>query len=123
MYEIDYISGEGFIYVKTLCDYTIDDVDKFLRAAAEYASKYTCNKLLIDHRECNFIASIMEIHETAKFLERFGLNVKMKGVVVYNRDEDKYAFADTVSSNWSMGILCFMDNFDKAKEWLLSELT
>jgi hypothetical protein len=36
-----------------------------------------------------------------------------------NKSIEKYRFADTVSQNWSMGILRFFDDCELAKKWLL----
>ena len=119
MIEMHYINNEDYVYLKTTEDYTTSDVDTFLKQAVEYAKKHNTNRILLDHRGCNFFAEILEIHQITKFLEKYGIGIEFRASVVYDRDVEKYKFADTVAQNWSMGVMKFFDDFKTAKDWLL----
>jgi len=116
--EIEYVEKEHYVYLRTTGDYTTKDVDDFLKKATEFAKKFNCFRILLDHRNCKFTAEIIDIHRITKYLKKYGFNIKYKGAVVYNQDHEKYAFADTVAHNWSMGVLRFFDDFETAKKWL-----
>lgn len=117
--DISYNKKERFVLVKTTGDYSITDVDDFLNKSVDFARSIGCFRILYDHRDCQFIAETIGIHSVTKYLENYGFDGKFRGAVVYDQDAEKYRFADTVSQNWSMGILRFFDDFELAKKWLL----
>lgn len=117
--DISYNEKEQFVLVKTTGDYSIEDVDDFLRKAADFAKSIGCSRILLDHRGCKFTAGTLGIHQVTKYLEGYGFDGKLKGAVVYDQDAEKYRFADTVSQNWSMGMLRFFNDCELAKTWLL----
>ncbi|MBC35260.1 MAG: hypothetical protein CL663_04375 [Bacteroidetes bacterium] len=120
MYSVSYNSDEHFVYVVTTGHYSIKDTGKFLRDGVKLADKNNCTKLIMDHRDCEFTASYLEINSIAKYLNSLGFGYKYTGAVIYNQDHEKYDFADTVSQNWSSGVLRFFDDIEEAKKWLLS---
>ena len=120
MYHITHNKEEGYIYLKTTESFTIKDVKVFLRDLVKHADEYQCNRMVIDHRGAEFKASVMEINSIAKYLNSLGFGYKYIGAVVFDRDYEKYEFADAVSKNWSSSVLRFFDNIDEAKKWLLS---
>lgn len=119
MIEISYIEEEAYVYVKTTSTFTIKDVDRFLKDSMISAKEHQCHRILLDHRKCKFEAEVIEIHSITKYLEKYGFNIKYKGAVVYDQDDEKYEFADTVAQNWSNGVIRFFNDYDKAKAWLL----
>ncbi|WP_289054062.1 hypothetical protein [Carboxylicivirga marina] len=119
MFELEYIEKDKIAYLKTKSSYSKADVEGFLLKATEFAKKFNCYKILLDHRDCKFEAKIIDIHLIAKYLDKYGFNKKYKGAVVYNQDSEKYGFANTVAYNWSFGIMRFFDDYEMAKEWLL----
>ncbi len=121
MIEIEYIEKEKFVYVKTTSNYSADDVKEFLLEATEFAKQFNCDKILLDHRNCRFEARIIHIHQITKYLNKYGFNLKTKGAVVYDQDNEKYRFADIVTQNWSHGILRFFDDYEVAKKWLIEK--
>lgn len=119
MIEIASIEKEKIVHLKTTSDYSNKDVDGFLKTAIEFAKQHDCYRIILDHRNCRFRAGTMDIYNITRHLDKYGFNAKYKGAVVYDQDYDKYEFADTVSHNWSMGVLRFFDDINTAKQWLL----
>lgn len=120
MITLSYDPEEKFVYLKTNQAYSAEHVDEFLPESIRFAKQNRCFRILMDHRDCEFRAPIIEIHRITKNLAQYGYNVQYRGAVVYNQNQDKYTFADTVAHNWSMGVLRFFDDYATAKEWLLA---
>ena len=78
------------------------------------------SRLVIDHRDSPFVASIIEIYGVASDLMKFGFTTDFKGAVLFNMNKDDYIFADKVSQNWSHGILRFFSDEEIAENWLWS---
>lgn len=121
MIEISYNKEEDFVYVRTTATYTPKDVDKFLSDSLTFAKEKQTSRVLYDHRGTKFEANILDIHNITKYLINRGFNIRLKGAVVYDQNEEKYKFADTVAHNWSKGVLRFFDDFQSAKDWLLGK--
>lgn len=118
MIEINYIEDQNIVYVVTKGQFDINDVKQFLKDSAQLAHEKGCHKVLLDHRDSPFIANIFEVYSVARNLQSFGFDIDLRGAVIYNRDQEKYVFADTISTNWSFGILRFFNSIDRGNDWL-----
>jgi S-methylmethionine-dependent homocysteine/selenocysteine methylase len=114
---------EQYVSFTLTTSFSADDLYWYMKLAADTAKSHKCTNILIDCRNCNFTSNIIEIHYLAKRMNGLGINPKLKSAIVFNQDNEKFQFADTVSHNWPTSCtIRYFNTLEKAKYWLRPQL-
>ena len=77
-----------------------------------------CTRVISDLREAKVAASTADIYLLAKSLGSTQITKVFKRAVVVSRDEEDYAFWETVCFNQGFQNVKIFRDYDKAKQWI-----
>ncbi len=89
-----------------------------LSEVGRVAVENQCTRVLSDLREAKIVASTAEIYRIAKSLGDTQITKAFKRAVVVSRDEEDYAFWETVCFNQGYQNVKIFRDYDEAKQWI-----
>ena len=89
-----------------------------LSEVGRVAVENQCTRVLSDLREAKIVASTAEIYRIAKSLGDTQIAKEVKRAVVVSRDEEDYAFWETVCFNQGYQNVKIFRDYDEAKQWI-----
>ena len=89
-----------------------------LSEVGRVAVENQCTRVLSDLREAKIVASTAEIYRIAKLLGNTQITKEVKRAVVVSRDEEDYAFWETVCFNQGYQKVKIFRDYDEAKQWI-----
>ena len=89
-----------------------------LSEVGRVAVENQCMRVLSDLRDAKVVASTAEIYRMAKLLGGTQITKAVKRAVVVSRDEEDYAFWETVCFNQGYQNVKIFRDYDEAKQWI-----
>lgn len=89
-----------------------------LSEVGRVAVENQCMRVLSDLRDAKVVASTAEIYRMAKLLGGTQITKAVKRAVVVSRDEEDYAFWETVCFNQGYQNVKIFRDYDEARQWI-----
>jgi hypothetical protein len=99
---------------------TKEVVMAFFAEVGRVASEKKCMRVLSDLREAHIAASTTDIYQTAGTLGNNKISPAFKRAIVVSRDEDDYAFWETVCFNQGFQNVRIFQDYGEAEQWITS---
>ena len=91
---------------------------ELLSEVGRVAVENQCERVLSDLREAKVVATTADIYQMAKLLGSNQISKALKRAVVVSRDEEDYAFWETVCFNQGYQNVKIFRDYDEAKRWV-----
>lgn len=92
----------------------------FFAEVGRVAAENKCTRVLSDLRKAHIAASTTDIYQTASALGNKKISPGFKRAIVVSRDEDDYAFWETVCFNQGFQNVRIFQDYGEAEQWVTS---
>ncbi len=119
-WSISYDESDALIQVKVEGRLLARSTAEMALQGVDLARQKDCNKFLIDYSLAEVADSAADTYAFMKDLPALGITRTDRIAIVYARDRDKHAFAETVAVNRGWTNVKYFPEPDSAKAWLLA---
>jgi hypothetical protein len=118
-WQMVYDSDEGILRVKTAGPLDSHSLMDFFRAVSAAMARFSCKRVLADHRDSALRLNPVEIFDIPRALSEHGI-IQHKAAVIFSRLGEDEKFAQTVCTNHGVLARMFTDA-DEALDWLAQD--
>lgn len=93
-------------------------VQAFFAEMGRVATENRCARVLSDLREAKIVASTTDIYRMAQSLEDKKIGRSFRRAIVVSRDEEDYAFWETVCFNQGFQSVRLFHDYEDANRWV-----
>lgn len=120
-FRVVYDEDSDCILTTVSGDMDMDVVQAFFAEVGRVAAENRCTRVLSDLREAKIVAATADIYLMAKALGEKKISPSFKRAIVISRDEEDYAFWETVCFNQGFQNVRVFREYDEAKQWVLQK--
>lgn len=118
-FQVKHDATQGLIKAAMTGDLDRPLVAEFFTEVLRVATETGCGRVLSDLREARIVATTADIYWMAQALAKKKVQALHRRAIVVARDQDDYAFWETVCSNLGHRNVRVFEDYDAARRWVL----
>jgi hypothetical protein len=120
-FEVSHDGAAGCIVASLSGDLDTHTVGAFFAEVLRVAGETGCHRVVSDLRDATINASAADMYWMADALSKKNIQILHRRAIVVSRDQDDYAFWETLCANQGQGNIRIFEDYDEARRWALEK--